>query len=251
MNRGVARLWQSLPEALRAVGRVDRVELKAIVDAELEGALAVLGKQVGRPRRRRIHYLDTPDLALHRRGVIVRARVTDVPGGHVEGDVVVKLRRPAPQPPPDPAGLAVELDALPRETAWAASMKRRRSPRRVERALVGGRPVRSLLRKRQRGLLEVLAGDEIDTDELVVLGPVDVVRLTSEQPGNRIGVEGWELPDGSRIVELFAKCRPAHSCAMADHVRNLIGDHGISLADHQATKTQMSLTRLVRVHGVA
>jgi hypothetical protein len=248
MIPGSDQLWQSLPEALRVIGKVDRVELKAIVDTELESALAVLGAHVGRPRRRRVHYLDTPDLALHRRGIIIRARVTNVSGaGHVDGDVVVKLRRPAPQTPPRAVGLAVELDALPSETVWAASMKRRLSPRQIERALLRRRCAQSLLKKKQRGLLEVLVGDEIDTDDLVVLGPVDVVRVTAGKPGARIGIEGWALPDGSRIVEVFAKCRPARSCAMAARIRDLIGAHGISLADNQATKTQMSLTRLVKI----
>ena len=116
---------------MRVVGRVDRVELKAIVDSDLETAMSVLGIEIDPPRQRRVHYLDTPDLALHRRGVIVRARIADTGRGD---DVVVKLRGRPPQIPRRPSNLAVELDALPLEVAWAASLKRRLGRGHVERA---------------------------------------------------------------------------------------------------------------------
>jgi hypothetical protein len=237
------QLWQSLPAALRAHARVDRVELKAIVDSNLETAMAVLGSEVKPPLLRCIHYLDTPDLSLYRHGVIVRARVNERAG---KGDVVVKLRRPTLHIARAANDLVVELDALPAETAWAASLKRRRTPEAIARALGRRRPARALLTKKQRALVARLAGDEIDVDDLIVFGPVDVVRLTSGRAKERIGIEAWTLPDGSRMVELFAKCRPTRSGAIAALVRDLISDHGIALAVKQATKTQMSLKRLAR-----
>ena len=235
------QLWESLPAVLSAIGRVDRVELKAIVDGDLETAMSVLGTKVGRPRMRRVYYFDTPDLELHRRGVIVRARVTDIRGE----DVAVKVRHPAPERLRCPNGLAVELHALPLETAWSASRRRRLRSGTIERALVRHRPVRHLLGKRQRALLASLAGEEIDVDNLLVLGPVQVVRLRSGSAKERIGVEGWVLPDGSRIVEVSAKCHPARSCSAAARFRDLIRAHGIDLAGQQSTKTRISLERLV------
>jgi hypothetical protein len=91
-----------------------------------------------------------------------------------------------------------------------------------------------------------LTGDEIDVDDLIAFGPVDVVRLTSGPATERIGVEAWTLPDGARMVELFAKCCPTRSDATAALVRDLISDHGIALAVEQATKSQVSLERLAR-----
>lgn len=246
MRRHASKLWRSLPDALRVVGRLDRVELKVIVDDELEAVLAVLGAEVDPPRIRRIHYLDTPDLALHERGVIVRARITETSGRDgAEGDVVVKVRRPAPPVPPRSTRVVVELDALPVEVAWALSMKRCLLGGEIERRLAEPRPARHLLGKRQRALLARLVGDELDLDDLVVLGPVEAVRLTSGRVGNRLGVESWALPDGSRIVELFAKCGPVQSAKTAEHVRRLIDGHGITLAGRQDTKTRMSLERLI------
>jgi hypothetical protein len=241
-------LWRSLPDVVRVVGRLDRVELKVIVDDELEAALAVLGAEVDPPRIRRIHYLDTPDLALQRRGVIVRARITETSGRDgAAGDVVVKLRRPAPLAPPRSTGVVVELDALPVDVAYALSMKRRLPGAEIERGLARRRPARHLLGKKQRAMLRRLTGARIDLDELVVFGPVDAVRVTAGRVGDRLGVESWALPDGSRIVELFAKCSPVHAARTAARLRDLIDGHRIAVADCQDTKTRMTLERLVEV----
>jgi hypothetical protein len=99
----------------------------------------------------------------------------------------------------------------------------------------------------REALIDWLEMDEVevvDVDGLVVLGPVDVVRLTSGRPGRRVVVESWGFPDGSGIVELSAKCRPARSARTAAVVRDLITVRGIPLAPTQETKTQTSLQRL-------
>lgn len=243
----VGALWGMLPDVLDAGGPVDRVELKVLLDGELESALALLGPEVDPPRVRRVHYLDTPDLALLRRGVVVRARVTGGPGRPSCEDVVVKLRRPAPPGTRRRGRLALELDALPDEVTWAASLRRRLEPGRVQQAVGTRRPARHLLGKAQRRLLRSVVGDEIDVEDLGVLGPVDVVRLTSRRRGDRIGVESWTLPDSTRILELSAKCRPRCSPRVAAQVCELIAHHGIVLADRQVTKTRMSLHRIAGI----
>lgn len=241
----VDALWEMLPAVLRSGAPVERVELKALLDGELETAMSVLGPEVDPPRVRRLHYLDTPDLALLRRGVVVRARAT----AGVGDEVVVKLRRRRPPPRRRTTGLALELDVLPDEVTWAASLRRDLAPGQVARAVERKRPARHLLSGAQRTLLRSVLDCGVDVDRLSVMGPVDVVRLTSGRPGARIGVESWTLPDSSRILELFAKCRPARSPAVVDRVRGLISDHGILLCEKQATKTQMSLRRITRSCG--
>jgi hypothetical protein len=217
------------------------VELKVLLDEEFENALAVLGPEVDPPCVRRIQYLDTPDLALLRRGVVVRARSTANSGE----DVVVKVRRDRPHGRRWPAGLALELDALPGEVTWAASLRHR--PVRMAQAIERPRPVRHLLSGAQRRLLGSVVQDEVVLDELVVLGPVEVVRLTSGRWDDRICVELWTLPDSTRLLELSVKCRPARSPAVASDVRALIADHGIALSARQATKTHLSLRTLAAV----
>jgi len=221
-------------------GPVDRVELKALLDARFEHALAVLGREVGPPRVRQVHYLDTPDLNLLHRGVTVRTRTTN---GRAE-DVVVKVRRGGPHGRHGRTGLALELDALPGEVTWAASLRRRPDPGTVARAIERPRPARQLLNRAQRALLRSVVGAEVGLGALVVLGPVEVVRLTSGRPGDRMCIELWTLPDSTRLLELSVKCPPARSQVVAADLRAVIADRGIALSARQATKTQLSLRRL-------
>jgi hypothetical protein len=237
--------WDSLTAALGAGGRVDRVELKTILDVELESAISVLDMGVQPPQLRLVHYLDTPDLALYRRGIIVRTRVTD----GVDEDVVVKLRRGAPQVRRRVRGLAIELDVLPEAAIWSASLKRRLRTGQVQESIRRRRPGRHLLSRAQRALLRTAAGDGFDIDELVVLGPVNVVRLTSGELENRIDVELWVYPDGSHVVELSAKCHPTRSRRVAAAMRDLIADRRIVMSRQQTTKTQILMQRLASLSG--
>ncbi|MBC8093045.1 MAG: adenylate cyclase, partial [Pseudonocardia sp.] len=95
--------------ALGAVGRAGRVELKIIVPDHCHRTLVAALR--GRTRTRRVYYLDTADLRLARRGLVVRART----GGRV--DSVVTLRGPRPRGLRRTVRrfphLTVEVDALP------------------------------------------------------------------------------------------------------------------------------------------
>jgi hypothetical protein len=238
-------LWRGLEAALDTPGRVDRVELKVLLDCRLEDAVSVLGAKVKPPVLRTIHYLDTPDRALSSRGVVVRTRVSRAADGAGEGagDVVVKVRKPGPHRRQRTRRLLVELDALPADVTWSASTRRQREPDRIRSAITRAHPGRHLLTRSQRALVRSVAGPGAD-DGLVVLGPVEVVKLRSAERGSRISVEAWRYPDGSRVVELSAKCRPDRSPRLAEAVRRLIADHGIVLSGRQASKTHISLQRL-------
>ncbi|GAA1214938.1 hypothetical protein GCM10009608_59810 [Pseudonocardia alaniniphila] len=219
---------------------MERVELKTILDVELERALSVLDVRVDRPQLRLVYYLDTPDLALHRRGIIVRTRVTD----GVDEDVVVKLRHTEPQVSRRVRGLALELDVLPDVAIWSASIKRRLRAGMVLDSIGRRHPAQRLLSRRQRALLRAAAGDGFDIDDLVALGPVNVVRLTSGEFENRIDVESWIYPDGSHVVELSVKCRPTRSHRVAARLRELIADRQIVMSRQQTTKTQVLMQHL-------
>ena len=204
--------------------------------------MAVLDTQVDPPTLRRVSYLDTPDLALHRRGVVLRVRLTEGVGA----DVVVKLRKPVLQ-----AGelanrkLTIELDALPTAVLWSGTLKRRLQPDDAHHALRSRCAARRLLTKAQRQLLSSAAGG-LDVDDLVTLGPVDVVRLSSRYAGGRIAVESWTYPDRSRVVELSAKCCPQQFPEIAAALRNLIVQRSITLSRLQTTKTRISLQCLAQ-----
>lgn len=136
--------WEMLSTVLQS-GPVDRVEPKALLDARFEHALKMLGGEVDPPRVRQIHYLDTPDLALLHRGVTIRTRSTN--GRAV--DVVVKVRRSGAHAQHGCKGLSLELDALPGDVTWAASLRRRPDAGTVARAIESSRPARQLLSRAQ------------------------------------------------------------------------------------------------------
>lgn len=237
-------LWHGLPAALGAAGPVDRVELKVIVDVPLEDAMTVLGTDVQPPMLRRIHFLDTPDLRLSERGVVVRVRETRLLDGGSEADVVVKLRRGQRAERHRYCRLRIELDALPTSTIWSATSRRTLGPARVSAALLAPDPAERLLSASQRRMLRSLAGPDVGLAGLVAHGAVDVVRLRSAETDNRVCVESWRFPDGSRLVELSVKCRPERAARAVAVVRDLIGKSGLTIADRQVTKTRFALRRL-------
>lgn len=123
---GSDRLWHALPAAVVLSGRVDQVEIKAILDGGLAAMAALLGPNLGGPVSRRVHHLDTPDLELAGHGLVVRARETT----GARDDVVVKLRRAPHRGERRNRGLSLSSTPFPRP---------RRGPRRCHAVSVPGR----------------------------------------------------------------------------------------------------------------
>lgn len=229
--------WTGLSRAVRAGGRVDRVELKVLLDATLDEAAVLLGDRVRSPLLRTVHYLDTPDLALARHGVIVRVRTPRSPEGRVGADVVVKVCGPSRRS----RGLYRELDALPGATRFTASLARTRGAAAASRALVAPCPAARLLSRTQRALVRSAAGGVVgDLDRMVVWGPVDTVRLRSRGGPDRVAVESWRFPDGSSVVELSAKCRPGRCGRVTRVLGQLVADGQVRPCRRQRTKTQLA-----------
>ena len=102
---------------------------------------------------RQVFFFDTPDLALDRAGVVVRARRIQGKGG----DSVVKLRPVVPQQLPDdlrnsPA-FVVEVDAMPGGFVCSGTLKNRVDPLEIREAVAGRVPLTKLFTKRQRALV--------------------------------------------------------------------------------------------------
>jgi hypothetical protein len=51
----------------------------------------------------------------------------------------------------------------------------------------------------------------------------------------------WLYPDGSRILELSTKCRPAESLTVLAETRNFLDDRGIDRSGDQQAKTRRAL----------
>ncbi len=231
-------------ELLALTRAADSVELKLTVSEEHRySTLTALGIDPLDAYIRQIFFFDTADLALDQAGVVARARRSQ---GRPD-DSVVKLR------PVDPSALqreqrkskdfVVEVDAMPGGYVCSASYKNTLSKPRVRKAVAGELPIRKLFSKPQREFFQANAPEGVELDDLLVLGPVSVFKLKTapKKLRQKLAIEMWNYPDGSRILELSTKCAPADALQVAEETRAYLSGEGVELDDPQQTKTRTAL----------
>ncbi len=233
-----------LLKMMALVNDADSVELKlSIPDSARWSTITALDIDPLDAQMRQVFFLDTPDLALNQRGVVVRARRVQGRGD----DTVVKLRPVVPDELPDKLrrspGVVVEVDAMPGGYVCSASFKGSLEQAVVKEAAAGRHPLRKLFSKDQRRFYADHAPDGLGLDDLSMLGPVTVLKLKLEPPeyGRRLVAELWVYPDGSRILELSTKCSPAEPFQVAAEARAFLAGRGIDLGGEQLTKTRTAL----------
>jgi hypothetical protein len=235
-------------EILGLLQGADSVELKFTVpDGNRRSAVAALGMDPLDAQIRQVVFFDTPDLALDRMGVVVRARRVQGKGD----DSVVKLRPVVPDQLPDrirrTPGFGVEVDAMTTGFVCSGSMKAKLEKPRVKDVLGGHRPIRKVFTKDQRAFFAEHAPGH-DLDALTMLGPINVLKLKFSPEGydRRLVAELWLYPDGSRILELSTKCEPALAFDVAAESKTFLRARGIDLQGEQQTKTRTTLELFAR-----
>src|SRR5690242_7842669 len=233
-----------LIELLDLTKHSDSVELKLTVPlASQRKAFLALGLDPLDGQFRLIHFFDTPDLKLQEAGVVVRARRVQGKGD----DSVVKLRPVVAKDLPDELrespSFFVEVDAMPGGFVCSGSMKGVPRKASVREVFAGEQPLRKLFTKEQRAFYAAHAPEGIALDDLVLLGPIFVVKIkgTPEGADRRVVVELWLYPDGSRILELSTKCAPGEGMQVAAEMRAFLAERGISTTGEQQTKTRTAL----------
>jgi hypothetical protein len=196
-----------------------------------------------------VYFFDTPDLALNKAGLVVRAR--RIQGGRA--DTVIKLRPVIPAELPAElrklAAFNVEVDMLPGGFVCSASLKGRATGQAVRDVAAGDAPLKDLFSARQRSFYKEHAPDGLRLADLVPLGPTFVLKavfdaVTGFDPKGaprRIVAEVWLYPDGSRILELSTKCLPAQTFQVAAESRAYLASRGVELGGAQQTKTKTAL----------
>ena len=226
--------WQ--PPSIR---KVPKVELKVAVSP---ADLATLGADLKNGLSRTVYFLDTVDLALRKRGLIVRVRSTK---GRA-GDAVVKLRRPVL--PKTPGWLrrdddfAVEIDALPDNYACSGALKRTLGRNEVARTVAAGKSLTRLLSAPQKRLLTAYAS--VPLNSMLTFGPVEVrrSRLTLAALDHPLVAEQWRFPDGSVIAELSTRCPSGRVFEVAEETSSALRAYGIMPRNEpQVTKTEATL----------
>ena len=200
-----------LAEIMSLLRGSDTVELKLTVPAaQQRAAIRALGLDALDAQIRQVIFFDTPDLALDRAGVVVRARRIQ---GRV-GDSVIKLRPLDPDQVSEDvrrlSGFGVEVDAIPGGFVCSGRLKCEADSDAIRQVVLGERALRKLYTKEQRALYRAHAPDGIELDDLAVLGPIFVLKLKWQPRGfaRKMVAEMWLYPDGARIFELSTKCLP-------------------------------------------
>jgi hypothetical protein len=243
---------EQLEELMALIKDADSVELKLTVPAADQVAIIrALEVDALQAQIRQVFFLDTPDLALDKQGLVVRARRSQKKGD----DTVVKLRPVVPSELPKSLrrspSFGVEVDASPGGFVCSGSLKGVPEEGKVWKAFGGNLPLRKLFSKEQRELFAAHAPEGIGLDDLTILGPIFVLKLkqSPEGLGRRLVGEMWLYPDGSRILELSTKCEPSEAFQVAAETRAFLVSKGVDLESEQQTKTRTALEYFAKSPG--
>ena len=181
-----------LLELRQLVRGADSIELKVTVPEQSQrSANQILGIDPLQTQIREVFFFDTPDLALNQAGVVARAR-------RIQGrdhDSVIELRPVVPDELPADLranpDFVVEVDALPGGYVCSGSFKAALRPDAIHGAVHGDRPLRKLFTKAQRAFYAAHAPAGIELDDLLVLGPIFVLKAKVTPPdlGQRLVAE--------------------------------------------------------------
>jgi hypothetical protein len=240
---------EDLVRLLELLEGADSVELKLTVpEPHQRSTVAALELDPLEAQIRQVFFFDTPELDLDAHGVVVRARRIQGRGG----DSIVKLRPVVPGELPDElrrsGAFRIEVDALPGGFVCSGTLKGSPDADDVRRAANGTLPVRKLFSKEQRQLYAAHAPQGIGLDDLVVLGPIFVLRLRYVPPtlGRKLVAEMWIYPDGSRILELSTRAETNEAFQVAAQARGFLAECGVDLSGEQETKTRKALEYFAR-----
>jgi len=222
----------------------DTVELKVTVpESAHRFTINSLGMDPLDAQIRQVFFFDTPDLALDKKGIVVRARRVQNKGD----DSVVKLR---PIVPSELRGsirkspsFGVEVDAMPGGFVCSGTMKQMLPPGTVKGIVGDQRRLSKLFSKEQKALFAEHAPEGVTLDDLSMLGPIFVLKLkfTPEGFGRKLVAEMWLYPDDKWILELSTKCAPNEAFQVAGEARAFLAERGVTAGGEQQAKTRTAL----------
>ena len=244
MTTTISASDQALTELLSTIRQADSVELKLTVPmSDRSRGAAQLGVDPLDAQIRQVYFFDTPDLALDRQGIVVRARRVQRKGD----DSVVKLRPIVPAELPsdvrESPSFGIEVDAMPGGHVCSGSMKATLKAPAVREAVTGAKPLRKLFTKEQRALFSAYAPKGLGLDDHSILGPIFVLKLKFSPEGydRKLVAELWLYPDNSMLLELSTKCAPGEAFQVAAETKGFLHENGIDVGGEQETKTRKAL----------
>ena len=217
------------------MAELDKVEFKLTV---LPTDVWKVPNLVGgaKPLPRKVCFYDTPKLALAKKKLVVRARVTDG-----EADSTVKLR-PVPRivPPPwsDTEDVEIELDIVGTRETPSAKLDDKPKPAKIDQVKLS-----KLFSKAQKTLIAPALPKGTKLDDLQVLGPINALKWELEPNGfpYELAVEEWTIIGGPHFIELSFKVDRDDTKQARKAWNALLDDHGFSREHPQDAKTAVVL----------
>lgn len=220
-----------------------QVSLKATEQMPANGSL---GAEIRDVEVSQVAFMDTPDLALLRGGVVIRAtRTQDMPAV-----LAVTLLWA------DPAGLPSTLRQLPGFTAdvdvrrvgfaCSCTLAVPVTDRRLDDLLVRRTSVRGILSGDQRRIVSLHVTARVPTDDLVVLGPLYVLTHRLSPPGlpHGLAVQQWFLPDGTHRLHLAAPAKRKKVVGTAERTAAYLRGLGVDPDPARETTSRSALVAL-------
>ena len=235
---------EQLTELMALLKQANSVELKLTVpDADRQSAVTALGMDPIAAQIRQVFFFDTPDLTLNQHGVVVRVRRVQAK----PADAIVKIRPIEPGSVPaaslNSPGFGVEVDAMPGGFVCSGTMKAEIEDAKVLAMIGGNVTLRKLFTNAQRDLLRSRAPEGLRFNDLIKLGPINVLKLKyiPRDFNRKLAAELWNYPDGTRLLELSTKCTPQGAFDVAAETKVFLSGLGIDLSAVQETKTKRAL----------
>jgi hypothetical protein len=221
-----------------------RVELKVMLSSDqISRAQKKFGLKAGAAAERDIWFYDTTELELFDQGVILRGR-----NKHGEDDdSTVKLR---PMAAEDVApewfaldGFKCEEDRSLTKSVSSCSLTVVQGENELEDIAAGDRAIDKAFSSDQEDLLATYASVPVDWDRLRPLGPVDasVWKVTPKSFSQKLTMELWELPDGSRLFEVSTRTSPEQASDLLTEMAAYLEALGFDTSAEQETKTRAAL----------
>lgn len=193
--------------------------------------------------RRFIYFFDTPDLDLHRAGIIVRARRT-VGEQH---DATVKLRPIEPETVSrqwhDYPGFKIETDASEQDMVKSASFTMPVRKGLIKRVAAGEASIADLFDDAQRRFLFKMARRKLAFSDVSVLGPLSAYRWKFQHPGCPwpMTIELWARADGATLMESSIKAPVPQAAFAIGGYMAFLAEVGAERDTAQQAKTRWAL----------
>jgi hypothetical protein len=240
MERGAA----TRGKVAAMVSGAGAIEIKVTIpERQVDSTLARFALTVDNDEERYIYFYDTPELDLHRSGIITRAR--RVVGD--QHDSTVKFR------PVNPDLVAarwhafpdfkIEADASEKGVTKSASFSMPVAKGIIKKIAAGAMPIGDLFTKEQQAFLLGMANRKIDYSRMMVFGPIRAHRWKFDDPGCPwpLTAELWEREDGARMMEASIKAPAVQAAAALGGFMAFLAEFGAERDTEEQAKTHWAL----------